>query len=176
MFGSTNAQKGQLCLLAPETQLQLSLEGENPRQDAEEPMNDISSIQAGKAQELENKQASLEMRKLRQEHSQIYEKTVKDNEAELRRMKDEYQAKIGMMQSELEQKLSQFRDKQNDVMSVEKERLQTELEDLRKAHGDQVVQLKESQKNQIDRMVESHNKTIDNARQKFEKEKMKWNA
>ena len=65
---------------------------------------------------------------------------------------------------------------QSKSVGDENTRLQTEVENLKKAHQDQVAEIKISQQTEIQGMVESHKKTIDNAKQKFIKEKSKFEA
>jgi ElaB/YqjD/DUF883 family membrane-anchored ribosome-binding protein len=56
----------------------------------------------------------------------------------------------------------------------ENRRLAEELKNLKATHGDQVAEVSESQNNEIQDMKESHRKTLQNAREKFIKEKSKF--
>ena len=56
----------------------------------------------------------------------------------------------------------------------EKKRLELEILNLKKTHNDKIFEIKQNQALEVERLQDSHRKTIDNAREKFIKEKMKW--
>ena len=60
--------------------------------------------------------------------------------------------------------------------SEENQRMTTELVNIKKIHDDQLGEVKNSQKNEISELTESHKKTIEVAKQKFVKEKNKYEA
>ncbi len=139
-------------------------------------MSNISEIKAARFKEAESKRHNFELRKLKTENSREYNKQVKTNETTITRMQDGYQAKISVLKNELEQKLINVRDRQERNLVSENQRLDEEVTNLKKAHEDQVTELKHSQENEINDMVTSHKKTVENARQKYISDKMKWDA
>ncbi len=54
--------------------------------------------------------------------------------------------------------------------------MEQELQNLKKVHEEQKSEIKVAQQNEISEMVDSHKKTLENARQKFIKEKGKFNT
>jgi hypothetical protein len=138
-------------------------------------MTNINQVKAARFKESEEKRFNFEIKKLRTEHGRKYSKEVKKNEETMVRLKDDYEKKIGTMELELEQKLTDVRSRQKKSLVLENERLKEELINLKKAHGDQVGEIKETQENEIQNLVQSHKTTIENARQKYIKEQMKWN-
>lgn len=139
-------------------------------------MTNINQVKAARFKESEEKRFNFEVKKLRTEHGRKYTKEVKKNEETLVRLKDNYEKKIGTMEMELEQKLTDVRSKQKRNLSLENERLKEELVNLKKAHADQVGEIKETQENEVQNLVHGHKTTIENARQKYIKEQMKWNS
>ena len=139
-------------------------------------MNNISEVKAARFKEAETKRHNFELRKLKTEHARSFNKIVKTNETSLTTMQDDYQSKNSILKNELEQKLINVRDRQDRALLSENQRLYEEVTNLKQAHDDQVGELKSSQENEINKMVESHKRTLENARQKYISEKMKWNA
>jgi molecular chaperone DnaK (HSP70) len=58
----------------------------------------------------------------------------------------------------------------------ENQRMNQELTNLKQTHQEQVAEIKIGQRNEINEMVDSHKKTLDQAKQKFAKERAKVNA
>lgn len=139
-------------------------------------MTDINQVKAARFRESQEKRFNFEMKKLKAEHNRTYSKEVKRNEETLVRLKDDYEQKVNGLEIDLEQKLGKVRSSQKKSISAENERLKEELTNLKKAHNDQVGEIKETQENEIENLVRNHKKTIENARQKYIKEKMKWDA
>ncbi|MDO9181465.1 MAG: hypothetical protein Q7U04_03610 [Bacteriovorax sp.] len=139
-------------------------------------MSNISDVQSQKYLEAETKKYTNDLKQLRTENDRGYQTEAKSKEAELKRMHDDYEMKIANLKNEQEQKLVEIRDRQSKSVGDENMRLQTEVENLKKAHQDQVAEIKTSQQNEIQGMVESHKKTMDNAKQKFVREKSKLEA
>ncbi len=139
-------------------------------------MSTINDVQAQKFQEAETKRYNSELKELRSTNNRTYETEAKSKEAELRRMRDDYETKIANLKNEQEQKLVEIRDRQAKAVGEENNRLQQEVENLKRAHQDQVAEIKTSQQNDIREMVESHKKTLDGAKQKFAKEKSKFDV
>jgi hypothetical protein len=137
-------------------------------------MSNVNNVQAQKFLESENKRYNNEIKQLRTTNDRGYETESKIKEAEMARMRDDYETRIANLKNEQEQKLVEIRDRQSKSVGEENMRLQTEVENLKKAHQDQVAEIKISQQNEIQGMVESHKKTMDNAKQKFAKEKSKF--
>lgn len=136
-------------------------------------MSEIAQIRAAKFQESENKRYDLELRKLRKEHQAVYAQEVKKHDKTMERLSKDFTTETSNLESELEQRLVELREKQKDTLITEKRRLQEEIDNLKKSHQDRVGELKESQDNQIEEMMASHKSTLDNAQEKFKREKMK---
>lgn len=139
-------------------------------------MTSVNELKAQKYIETESKRHNEEVKKLRAENSRQLETEVKAGERELEKIKSDYEAKVSNLKNETEQKLVEIRDRQNRTMTEESQRMEQELQNLKKVHADQKGEIKVSQQNEIDSMVESHKKTVETARQKFLKEKNKFNS
>ena len=139
-------------------------------------MSNIDQIKAQRFQESENKRYNLQMRKLRAEHDKSFKKEVDKNKAHIERLKDENIGKIKTLETELEKKLIQQREKHSRIMDMEKKRLDQELVTLKASYQGKTAELRTSNQSEVDELVEHHQKTLDNARQKYMKEKAKWDA
>jgi hypothetical protein len=139
-------------------------------------MNNIDQIKAQRFQESENKRYNMQMRKLRAEHDKSYKKEVDKNKTHMEQLKSENIAKIELLETELEKKLIEQREKHSRLLNMEKKRLDQELVTLKASHEGKVSELRMSNQGEIDELVEYHQKTLDNARQKYMKEKAKWDA
>lgn len=136
----------------------------------------ILQLRAARHAERENKRHNVELKKLRLEQKQEYDKAVKVHEDTITRLKDNYESQVDIIDGELDQKLTEVRARQKDLIRAENERLDEEVEGLKRAHEDQVNEIRASHENQISEMNESHEKTLESARQKYMKEKLKWEA
>lgn len=139
-------------------------------------MSDIATIQSGRQKEVEEKRNEYEVKKLKSQNYANYTKLTQTKAQEEENLQKDYETKIGNLKNELEQKLMSTREKNNELAEAENKRMEEELANLRKVHDDQVNEIKVSQRNEIANMEKSHRNTIDNSRQKFQKEKMKWKA
>jgi hypothetical protein len=139
-------------------------------------MSNINEVQSQKFIEAESKKFNSEIKQLRSENDRNYESESKSKEAQMQRMHDDYDTKIANLKNDQEQKLVEIRNRQNKSVNEETIRLQVEVANLKKSHQDQLSEIKSGQQNEIQTLVESHKKTIDNAKQKFLKEKNKFNG
>lgn len=137
-------------------------------------MTDVTAVKLQRHKEAENKRYAFEMKKLSAENQNNYTKQVKAYETMIGRMKGEYEAKVKNLENELERKLVNLRNNHSRKINEENKRLDEELTNLKKAHGAQVGEIKETQANEIDNLVTSHKTTLENARQKYIREKSKW--
>jgi hypothetical protein len=139
-------------------------------------MSTVNDVQAQKYKESETKRYNSELKDMRSSSERTYDTEAKAKEVELRRMRDDYDSKIANLKNEQEQKLVEIRDRQAKSVGEENARLQLEVDNLKKSHQDQVAEIRTGQQNEIREMVDSHKKTIENAKQKFVKEKSKYEA
>lgn len=139
-------------------------------------MNKIDQIKAQRFQESENKRHNMQMRKLRAEHDKSYKKEVDKNKAHMKRIKAEYEGKVDLLETELEKKLIEQREKHSRMLNMETKRLDQELATIKASHKGKVSELRNGQQEEIDELVAYHRKNLDNARQKYMKEKAKWDA
>ena len=137
-------------------------------------MDDVTSIKAQRFKETENKRYNMQMRKLRADHDRSYKKEVKKNKSHMERLKMEYEGKVGTLETELEKKLIQQRDKHARVLEIENKRLGQELLTLKAAHKGKVAELRDSQEREMNDLLEYQKKNIEKARQRYQKEKTKW--
>lgn len=137
-------------------------------------MADISDLKVAKWKESENRRHSFEMKKLRDEFAKDYQTQVAQNERLMDRMKREYDVEVRNLENELDLKLAEMRKSQEKSLQDENSRLSSEVVNLKKAHSDQVGEIKISQQNEINNLVDSHRRTLEEARQKYIKEKMKY--
>ncbi len=135
---------------------------------------DISQVQAQRFKESESKRMNAEIKSHQDQHNREYGKIVKTNEATITDLRKDYDNKVDSMKAELEQRLTEIRRKNEELINGENQRMTAELENLKSAHKDQIQEVKTAQQNQIDDMNLSHRNTVENARQKFLKEKLKW--
>ncbi len=89
-------------------------------------------------------------------------------------MQDDFDSKISRIKNEQERKLTELREKNEYVLGEESQRLKTELQSLKTIHREQVEEVKIGQTNEIEGLTASHQKTLDQAREKYMKEKNKW--
>lgn len=139
-------------------------------------MTDVNAVRLQKHYETENKRQNFELRKMRDQNNRVYQKEVEYNEDMLSKMREGYEVKVKNMENDLERKLVEIRGKHAELIQEENKRLDEELANIKQVHEDQVGEIKESNTNEITRMNESHRNSLDVARQKFMKEKNKWEA
>lgn len=137
-------------------------------------MSNINDVQSQKYIESENKKFNTEIKQLRSGNERNYESESKTKEALIKRMHEDYDTTISTLKNNQEQKLVEIRDRQIKSVNDENIRLKVEVDNLKKSHQDQLGEIKTGQQNEIQTLVESHKKTIDNAKQKFIKEKNKY--
>ena len=138
--------------------------------------NDITRVRAEKHKAIEEKHHTFALKKLRDENQKDYKREVTKGENTLERIKKDYEVKVSNLESDLEQKLVELRRSQEEKVKIENKRLDEEVKNIQIAHKEKVSELKDSQAHQIQDMVQSHQKTLDNAREKFVREKRKWEA
>lgn len=136
--------------------------------------NAINRAQYSRFKETENKQFAQRMKKMRLEHKRTFNKEAKRQESMLQRLKKDFDVKTKGLQNKLEQQLVKVRTDQARKVQEENTRLNEELENLKKAHADKINEIKVGQENQVNQLKESHARTLENARNKFIKEKTKW--
>ena len=137
-------------------------------------MADIADLKVAKWKESENRRHSFEMKKLSDEFAKQYQTEVANNERMLDRMRREYEVKTRNLENELDLKLSEMRKSQEKNLEAENKPLSSEVQNLKSAHQDQVGELKMGQQNEINTLVDSHRRTLEDARQRYIKEKMKY--
>lgn len=139
-------------------------------------MSDISSVQLQKHRDAELSRQKTELKVAQDESKKQIKKELDYQEGVIVELKKDHQKKSDHLQMDLEYKLIELRKKHDEMYASEKNRLEKEMEMLKKAHEDRVTEIKISHQNEIQQIDESHQNTLYNARQKFMKEKMKWNA
>lgn len=137
-------------------------------------MANISELKVAKWKEAENRRHSFEMKKLKDEFAKEYQKEVAQNEQLMDRMRREYEVKIKGLENELDMKLAEMRNSQSKNIEEENQRLTYEVQNLKKAHQDQIGEIKVGQENEVNTLVDSHQRTLEDARQRYIKEKMKY--
>lgn len=139
-------------------------------------MSTINDVQAQKFAEAEGKRYNSELKEMRSSNNRAYETEVKTKEAEIQRMRNDYETRIANLKNDQEQKLVEIRDRQSKMAEEENVRLKLEVENLKRSHQDQVAEIKIGQQNEIKDMVDSHKKSLEIAKQKFVKEKAKYDV
>ena len=91
-------------------------------------------------------------------------------------MRDDYEARISNLKNDQERKLIEIRQNKTKPFRKKLPRLKQEIENLKKSHHDQVSEIKVGQQNELEEMNDSHQKTLENSRLKFMKEKAKFEA
>ena len=137
-------------------------------------MSDIAQLKAKRLQERESIRHNAKLKKLKNENRKEYEKTRTSGNNEIIRMQDRFDSERSNLKNILEEKLSKLRVIQSSKYMEEKKRLELEILNLKKTHNDKILEIKQNQALEVERLQDSHRKTIDNAREKFIKEKMKW--
>tara|TARA_R100000656_G_scaffold17943_1_gene16657 strand:+ start:321 stop:740 length:420 start_codon:yes stop_codon:yes gene_type:complete len=139
-------------------------------------MSTITDVQVMRFKEAENKRHMSEMRKMKTENATEYHNEALSNEKMIDRMRNDFESKSRIAESDLERQLADMRRKHEKRMEQENQRLDEELKNLKATHQDQVAEIKNSNTNEIQNIRESHERTIANAKEKFIREKTKWEA
>jgi len=137
-------------------------------------MSDIALMKAKRLQDRERIKHNAQLKKLKIENRREYEKTRDTNSTDIQRMQDRYDAEKGNLKTVIEEKLAKLRVIQNTQFNEEEKRLDIEIVNLKRIHDDKVLEIKKNQSMEVDKLQESHKNTINNARKKYIKEKMKW--
>ncbi len=139
-------------------------------------MEDVSSVKIARSKQLEYQRHNAEMKRLRHKNHKDHETVVKRSDKKITLLKKTYNDKVDRLEINLNTKLTKMRSKQKRNLSVESSRLSSELNNLKSAHQDRKSELRVTQQRELDSMTQSHQHTVDQARKKFMKEKMKWEA
>ena len=137
-------------------------------------MSEIALLKSQRLQEREAIRHNAKLKKLKNDNRKEYEKTRTSGNNEIIRMQDRFDSEKSNLKNILEEKLSKLRVIQSSKYMEEKKRLELEILNLKKTHNDKIFEIKQTQALEVERLQESHRKTIDHAREKFIKEKMKW--
>ncbi|MEI8346113.1 MAG: hypothetical protein WCG27_01500 [Pseudomonadota bacterium] len=135
--------------------------------------NSIAKMEGNNYKTDVYKQQRAETKKMQTDFAENYQKMANKNGNDTERMKHNFENNADRLKAELEQKLIMLRDKHNETLISEKERMEGELSDLRLAHQAKMEEMKGSQKSDIDRNLEQYTKIISDAREKFQREKIK---
>lgn len=139
-------------------------------------MSTITDMQVMRFKEAENKRHTAEMRKIKSKNATEYHNQSLSNEKMVGRMQNDFESKKRIAESDLERQLADMRRKQEKRIEEENSRLDGELKNLKATHSDQVSEIKTSNVNEIENIRESHQRTLANAKEKFIREKTKWEA
>jgi hypothetical protein len=139
-------------------------------------MSSIESVKASSFQAQEMKRHNSELQKLRDKNALEFKKEVKANEELMGRIRSDYETKVQLLERDSDHGLAELRRKHQASMQEESYRLNQELEMLRGAQKDKLKELKEGNEFEINRTQESHKKSLDLAREKFLKEKIKYES
>ena len=121
-------------------------------------MSELNTLKAKRLQEREAIRHNAQLKRLKVENRREYEKTRDTNSTDILRMQDRYDSEKSNMKTILE----------------EKKRLDLELINLKKIHNDKILEIKQNNHMEVEQLRASHKNTIDNARDRFIKQKMKW--
>lgn len=94
----------------------------------------------------------------------------------LKRIKKEFSKTELDEQNKLEAELTTIRKKNNQMIKDENIRFKQMTEEIKMAHQDKMGELKVSQDKEVEREIQEHTDYLENARTKFESEKMKIEA
>lgn len=139
-------------------------------------MSSVGELKAQRSMEAETKKSATEIKQAKLQLDREYTGIVKKKESELVRMQNDYDSRLSRLKNDQERKLQEIREKNNLVLGEEDQRLKDELKNLKSVHREQVEEIKIGQGNEIEQLTQSHQRTVDQARERFMKEKSKWNA
>tara|TARA_Y100000385_G_C12940693_1_gene570921 strand:+ start:109 stop:528 length:420 start_codon:yes stop_codon:yes gene_type:complete len=113
-----------------------------------------------------------EQRKLRAELDQTRNKN-KDTIVTVRK---DYERTVVDEQNKLQAQLTKIRNKNKELLKNEELRYQKMVEETKTNHKQKIVELEISQDKEVEKQQTDHENFLDTARQKFEAEKMKFEA
>lgn len=137
-------------------------------------MSDINAVQARRFKSAETQRHNREIDKIKKKHKMEFDKIKKTNQIEIERVQKESEIAKTDVELKSQSKVKTLRTKQEQILKSEKARLDGELQNLQSVHKDKVLEVKMNQKAELDSLLKSHNTTLENAREKFIKEKIKW--
>ncbi len=137
-------------------------------------MQEMSPMQASQARESEYRRLQNDLRTMKKEYQTKYEKGIKVGDELLKGIDRDYESKITTLRNETERKINEMRIKHMERLKIEERKLDSELMDLKQIHEDKKKELQESQSSQINQMNDSHQRTLEQARTKFEASMSKY--
>ena len=135
-----------------------------------------------KQQAYQQKQEAMQTRQafeLRKENRALraeLDRLKDQNQAAIARIKKDFDKEAFQEQSELETKLNDIRSKNEEIITNEKKRYERIREESVLTHKQQLEELKISQDKEIEQQKEKHNEYMENAQQKFEAQKIKFES
>ena len=136
--------------------------------------NTLSNIRQRKHAEQEYASQQLELRRMKSENEKKIKKVITNNQTKLQETKKSYRLKTNDLENQLHKKLISLRTHQAEILREEQERLETELSGIKIRQANQIAELRQNNRNSIERINESHKEILENAKNKFMREKMKW--
>lgn len=137
-------------------------------------MDGIKEQQFNRAQETIERQHVFELRKQSRENRNELNKIQEKKEAAISDIKKDFDGQVLKEQRQTEVKLTELRKKNEELLRNEDQRYERTLRELKTAHDEQMAELKLSQSKEIERQKEEHQNYLDNARNKFETAKVKY--
>lgn len=135
-----------------------------------------------KQQAYQQKQEAMQTRQafeLRKENRALraeLDRLKDQNQAAIARIKKDFDKEAFQEQSELETKLNGIRSKNEEIITNEKKRYERIREESILTHKQQLEELKISQDKEIEQQKEKHSEYMENAQQKFEAQKIKFES
>ena len=137
-------------------------------------MSDVTSIKQASYQEAEAGRIRSELRKATEENNKEYQQKITEHTQSMDRLSTTYDKEANNQKTNLERDLNIIRAKFAELKKKENDRFESEIKDLKQSHEDQKGELVINHTEEISRMDKSHKNFLENARQKFEAEKAKY--
>ena len=126
--------------------------------------------------EAQETRHQFEMRKEQRKLRAELDKTRNKNKDTLVTVKRDYDRSVVDEQNKLQAKLTEIRNKNKELLKNEELRYQKMVEETKSVHKQKITELKLSQDKEVEKQRMDHQNYLDTARQKFEAEKMKFEA
>lgn len=130
------------------------------------------------ARQIESQETrhQFEMRKEQRKLRAELDKSRNKNKDTMVTIQRDYERKVVDEQNKLQAKLTEIRSKNKELLKNEELRYKKMVEETKAIHKQKITELKISQDKEVEKQQTEHQNYLDTARQKFEAEKMKFEA
>ncbi len=132
-------------------------------------------IRARQVEAVENRH-QFEVKKLKRELRDELDKLSENNKATITKIKTDYDKEALNEKNQMETKLIGIRKKNKEILEGENMRFERMVSELQDNHKTKLAELQIAQDKEIEKRESEHQIYLENAEQKFESEKVKYEA